>query len=273
MVKLTSLLFEDKTRYYKFVSTIEDFVIQDEGQLTESPEKILVTKNSSGDTYEITKKWYQKHKSEYTTVSNSAPSEGDNSPKNISQFKSKYLYSANKTPSKKLLQQNKTVITSNKQYYNVIRNYTNEGYRQINRKMRNGGELTKSEQDTVNTISRAMDDCQKYQGLAVRYMAISYKNVSKMYNDNPVGSVMKSNQFLSSTYDSRTNSREKMVFDLTGSMNTKNMMTMYIGSKSGVCVQSASKHKSQKQVLFKPNCEFKIIHFDKEQNAIYLQEM
>jgi hypothetical protein len=67
-------------------------------------------------------------------------------------------------------------------------------------------------------------------------MAISYKNVSKMYNDNPVGSVMKSNQFLSSTYDSSTNSREKMVFDLTGSMNTKNMMTMYIGSKSGVCI-------------------------------------
>lgn len=74
-MKLLPLIQEafNKKKSSKFVGSPNDFRVVKKQEIIQSPQKIKVTKKSTGDTYWITKKWYESHKEEYQIPKQSKP--------------------------------------------------------------------------------------------------------------------------------------------------------------------------------------------------------
>ena len=276
-MKLLPLIQEafNKKKSSKFVGSPNDFRVVKKQEIIQSPQKIKVTKKSTGDTYWITKKWYESHKEEYQIPKQSKPNKmvggaeqvkvkKQIQPKNIKEFTKMYFNDKyTKGPKSKDIQYNDQLANNDLGIRMVVHAYTHHLYQDINEALRNGSKLTAPKKEAVDDISQFLSKAKKYDGVVKRIVAFNDEGgFSRQAYDNftTKGNILQHLSFCSTTHNVGDSPSK-----LTSSVGVFNKyskdynLMLIIKSKSGVPIQSISEYRNQMQILFDKGVKFKII--------------
>lgn len=136
--------------------------------------------------------------------------------------------------------------------------YTEQGYYHINRKLRENEQLTEDEQEYIKQITEGLNRMKSWQGIVQRFSKVNVDKIDQFKKVYVKGNIVQSPQFLSTSHEMDTSSKIFKQFRNVDE-DTEMGYRMVIRSKNGVPIQSISKYRNQRQVLFKIGAKFKII--------------
>lgn len=138
--------------------------------------------------------------------------------------------------------------------------YTNYGYDEINKKLRNGTSLSDKEKAIIYFLDKKLKAVPKYDGLVYRGVALNNEQL-KSYT---VGNEVKFNSYSSAS------KKLSVAKNSTTNGGGDNEVIFRIHSNRGRDISSSAVHSEEQEVLFGRNQKFKVQKISKRKGYTYI---
>lgn len=283
MIKLKNILYEkvEPSVGSKFCGIPQQFQLVKGINEDNSRQSVVVTSKKTGNTYSISKSYYQKHKDKYTVpkkghrfVGKPQQFEKTQKPKNAQQFKKMFIESVNH---KRELYKSKDIAMANyltlmhekyESNRNALNNYSANAYKEINKALITGEGLNWEVRYLHKKINETLPMLRSYQGVVQRY--IQTDDESRINPYLKVGSILRAKCFVSTTADTQQEEFNRGYFLSQARQLGLHKLQLIIKSKTGKPIRQFCNIKKENQVLFADKTEFQIV--DVQSNTIFVKD-